>query len=91
MTASSSAQSSAAQAISCHGCLDAVERVIFALVPVADGCVLMQDKRIRLLFVPPAMNAWRAVLAPETAGINARQRAGPVGLDIRFGAAAIIG
>ena len=91
MTANSSAQSRAAQAISCHGCVEAVERVTLALIPVADGCALMQDKRIRLLLVPPAMNAWCLVLAPKMAGINARQRGGPIGLDVRSGAAAIIG
>jgi hypothetical protein len=44
MTASSSAQSRAALAISCHGCVEAVERPILALIPVTDGCALMQDK-----------------------------------------------
>jgi hypothetical protein len=91
MTASSSAQSRAAQAICCHGCGGAVERVIVALIPVTDGCALTQDKRIRLLFVPPAMNACRLALAPEAAGIEARQPSGPVGLDVRSKAAAIIG
>jgi hypothetical protein len=91
MTASSSAQSRAAQAISCHGCGGAVERVIVALIPITDGCVLTQDKRIRLLFVPPAMKACRLDLEPEAAGIDARQPSGPVGLDVRSKAAAIIG
>ena len=91
MTASSSAQSRAAQAISCHGSVEAVERVTLALIPVADGCALMQDKRIRLLFVPPAMNACRLALAPEAAVIDARQLSGPVGLDVRSRATAIIG
>jgi hypothetical protein len=37
------------------------------------------------------MNACRLALAPEAAGIDARQPSGPVGLDVRSKAAAIIG